>query len=78
MRPMVRRSPIATARYLDTVLAVLKDAGVAVVTMELDLNPSVPFHARLTTRQGAVLKWHEDNGWTTEGDTSWDAMRDVG
>ncbi|QFZ22207.1 hypothetical protein [Saccharothrix syringae] len=68
------RSAVTVTRYLDAVLEHLRDAGVVVARVEVDLSPGEPFEARLVTERGAVLRWHEERGWHTTAEQSADPV----
>ncbi|MFC6088446.1 hypothetical protein [Saccharothrix lopnurensis] len=69
------RSAVTVTRYLDAVREHLRDAGVVVARVEVDLNPGEPFEARMVTERGAVLRWHQERGWCTTTEQSPDRHR---
>lgn len=69
------RNAVAVTRYLDAVREHLRDAGVVVARVEVELNPGEPFEARLVTERGAVLRWHQERGWCATTEQSPDRHR---
>ncbi|MBB5958495.1 hypothetical protein FHS29_005103 [Saccharothrix tamanrassetensis] len=60
-----KHNAVSVARYLDSVVEVLRSAGIAVVEVDIDLVAAAPVRAQLVTSAGRVLRWREDLGWST-------------
>ncbi|MBY8847589.1 hypothetical protein K7G98_02135 [Saccharothrix sp. MB29] len=63
---MSSRSAVDVTRYLDAVVANLKSAGVAVARVEVDLDPSEPFEARLVTERATSCADQDRGGRAAE------------
>ena len=63
------RTPVALARYFDSVVDRLAREGVDVTQVVLELTPARPMSGEVVTGRGPVLRWREDLGWSN-GDRS--------
>jgi hypothetical protein len=64
------RTPVALARYFDSVVDRLAREGVDVAQVVMELSPTRPSSGQVVTGRGPVLSWREDLGWSNGARTT--------